>query len=494
MKILNKIFLFIMCFAVMWMFSGCGEAYKKECIYFNLGNVPETLDPQTAQNDNELIIVRNIYEGLLRKDKSGKIVNGVAEKYEKQGLTYTFNLRNKSQYYDGTKLTADDFVFAFKRAVSPETKAPFAERLKCIKNASLILEGKLSAEELGVFAPDDSTFTVVLDKEDDYFTDTLTTSVCMPCNRKFFKESKGKYGLERKYTLSNGSYFIGKWNSEDFGIRLYSNENYKGDFENMNASVFLSCNKEENISSLAQSNVVDMGFIETSEIKSAKSAKLSVKSAENKCIFLTIGKEFDLNTAKAFSYATGENVFKEVLENPVRSAESIYPAALLKGKSSANRQKEYDIEKAKELLFASVNKTEAKIFPASTLYYYDNETIKQISSLTVSHWQKNLSAFINIKPSDNYEQLKSELKTESLSFAVFPVKATGKNIEEYLKNFNIGSTSDYISAQNAVLNSHRIIPLAFDSTNIVYNKNITDFGFDEFNGYIDFSFIIKVAG
>ena len=491
MKFFKNIFLFVLIAAVSGVFTGCGKAYKKECIYFNLSAVPDTLDPQTAKDDNELLIIRNIYEGLLRKDKNGKIVSGAAESYEKQGLTYTFHLRKDSQYYDGTKLTAADFEFALKRAVLPETKAPFADRLKNIKNASLILSGKKSSDELGVSVKDERTLTVTLEEEDEYFLDTLTTSVCMPCNEKFFKESKGKYGLERKYTLSNGSYFVGKWNSEDFGIRLYTNENYKGDFENMNASVFLSCNTEESISSLANSNAVDMGFIETSEIKSAVSSGLSYKSAENKCIFLTIGKEYDQNCAKAFSYATGESVYKNALTSPVRKAVGIYPGALSLENAQIGQTSEYNIEKAKELLFNTVKGTENKAFPASTLYYFDDEIIKDISTLTVSHWQQNLSAFINIKPSDNYDQLKTELAALSLPFAIFPVKATGENIIEYLKNFGISDTSDYVSAQSNILKSGRIIPLAFDSTNIVYNKNITEFEFDSFNGYIDFSFVIK---
>ena len=203
-KLLNFISL-LLCGVILISLCSCGKAYLKECIYFNLSAEPVSLDPQTASDDNELLIVRNTFEGLLRKDKDGKITNGVAESYEKNGLTYTFRIKENSEYFDGTKLTAADFVFAFKRAVDPKTAAPFAERLKAVGNAKSILSGFSDKESLAVKAVDKYTLEITLDSEDEFFLDTLTTSVCMPCNEKFFNKSVGKYGLEKKYVLANGS-------------------------------------------------------------------------------------------------------------------------------------------------------------------------------------------------------------------------------------------------------------------------------------------------
>ena len=108
------------------------------------------------------------------------------------------------------------FVFAFRRAVLPETKAPFASRLFPIENAKEINEGKKSAETLGVSAPDSTTLIIKLSYEDGDFEEALTTSVAMPCNEKFFTESAGKYGLSSDHTLSSGSYNLTKWNKEAF--------------------------------------------------------------------------------------------------------------------------------------------------------------------------------------------------------------------------------------------------------------------------------------
>ena len=101
---------------ILTMFTGCSDT-KDAYIYFELPEVPLTLDPQTASTDSELLIIRNINEGLLRKNEKGEIVCGLAESYQKNGLTYTFTLRKNAKWARGEKITADDFVFAFKRAV-----------------------------------------------------------------------------------------------------------------------------------------------------------------------------------------------------------------------------------------------------------------------------------------------------------------------------------------------------------------------------------------
>lgn len=490
-KLLNFISL-LLCGVILISLCSCGKAYLKECIYFNLSAEPVSLDPQTASDDNELLIVRNTFEGLLRKDKDGKITNGVAESYEKNGLTYTFRIKENSEYFDGTKLTAADFVFALKRAVDPKTAAPFAERLKAVGNAKSILSGFSDKESLAVKAVDKYTLEITLDSEDEFFLDTLTTSVCMPCNEKFFNKSVGKYGLEKKYVLANGSYYIGRWNTDDFGIRLYKNNNYKGSFSALNASVFLSCNTEKSAPELIADQTVDMAFLKNGETESAKENGLKVKSCQNSLIVMTIGQEFSNDIALAISCATDRSVYEKLLPEGFEIADGIYPEIIKEGLNTdlPAYEREYNIEKAKKLISSAVKSTDDKVFPSATLYYYDDESIKSAVSAIVSHWQQNLSAFVNIKPSSNKDALMSDLKNQTLQFAVFPVKAKSSRPEEFLELFG-AEGSDLSSAQKKILTSNRIIPLAFSSVNAAYPENISNVFFDSSNGYIDFSFVIK---
>ena len=110
--------------------AACGDSYQDAIIYFEIPEKPYTVDPQTASADSELAIVANIFEGLLRKNESGAIVGGASKSFEYNNLTYTFKLREDIVWSNKEPLTAEDFVFAFRRAVSPEKKCGNAGRIR----------------------------------------------------------------------------------------------------------------------------------------------------------------------------------------------------------------------------------------------------------------------------------------------------------------------------------------------------------------------------
>ena len=75
-------------------------------------------------------------EGLLRKDKNGKSVAGLAEKWESttDGLKWTFHLRDGLKWSNGDPITAKDFKAGWLRALDSETKSGNANLLYPIKN------------------------------------------------------------------------------------------------------------------------------------------------------------------------------------------------------------------------------------------------------------------------------------------------------------------------------------------------------------------------
>jgi oligopeptide transport system substrate-binding protein len=172
MNLYKKIISIIISVIFLFSLTACDNT-EKAYIYFYMKEQPQTLDPQTAKTDEDLLIVRNIFEGLLRKDEKGKIVCGVAESYNLNGLTYTFKLKKDAIWSNEVPITAHDFVFAFKRAVKPETKSPFVKRLFTIKNAKAINKGKKDVNSLGVKALDTHTLQIILNENDKNFEETL---------------------------------------------------------------------------------------------------------------------------------------------------------------------------------------------------------------------------------------------------------------------------------------------------------------------------------
>lgn len=482
------------CFCVLFIISslcGCAQKYKESIIYFELLEKPHTLDPQTAYSDSELLIVRNIYEGLMRQDNQGSIVSGVAEKYLYKNLTYTFNLKEDADWSNGEQVTAYDFEYAFRRAVDPKIKAPFVSRLFAIKNAEQIASGNADLSTLGVEAVDATTLTITLCREDNDFLKTLTTSICMPCNKAFFETSIGKYGLDAECIISNGSYRLTKWNKDDFGIRIYKNEEYNGIFEAQNAAVFISCIDDETQVARLSDSQSDMAFISGEELKTADSAEIKTQKVQNICWLLTINKNFSSQVRYAFACAFSSDVYKNYLQNDYAAAKSIYPE-ILNINTDGIGLTPYNIEAAKDVMSAQIANMQDKKFPQSMLYYYNVSGAKELATSIVGHWQQNLSTFINIQGSDNLAVMQNELEQSTLDFALFPIMVKSDNFSEYAKNYApVSTASEPQILQQELLKNNNIIPVAYQTTNISYIPTLENVVVDDDNGYIDFSNIIK---
>lgn len=492
-RLVYRIISLIICFMMVFSLAACGDSESSSIVYFELNQKPDTLDAQLASTEQELLLVRNIYEGLLRQNQKGEIVSAAAENYSKDGLIYTFKLRKDAAWSTGEKLTAHDFVFAFRRAVDPETKAPFVKRLFSIKNAENIYYNGADKSSLGITALDDRTLKITLCREDEDFEKTLTTSIAMPCNEKFFKTTGGQYGIKAQYIISNGSYSITKWNREDVGIRIYRNSSYNGKFKALNRAVFFSLEDDSTPAERLRDNKVDIAFIDNSDINQFKNEDFDTLSFENICWFLSLGNDLSENLRKSFSLLTNSSLYKDKLPEGFRVADSIYPELLGPIDNAVGvGLTSYDANAAFSLYSSEIAHFEDKKLPSTTLTYYDNPSVKPIITSIVGHWQQTLSAFVNIAPYSENEHLIPQLTTHTLPMSVFCVNLSSGYVDEYLENFGINyDGSNLADTQAQILKSNHIIPLAFENTNIVYNKDLRNVTSTTLGGYIDFSFIEK---
>ena len=128
-----------------------------------VGPDPETIDPalNSAVDGGNMLL--HAFECLLIVDQDGKLAPGQAESWEtsEDGLTWTFHLREGLKWSDGTPLTANDFVYSWKRVCDPMVAAPYAETvLSMVAGYEDAIGGNLDA--LQVVAQDDLTLVVTL--------------------------------------------------------------------------------------------------------------------------------------------------------------------------------------------------------------------------------------------------------------------------------------------------------------------------------------------
>lgn len=226
--------------------ASCSSRGDNGTIYYSLKKCPSTLDPQYAGDTEAHIIINNTFEGLVRRSAEGKIIPGIAQSWtvSPDSLTYTFILNPDTEWYcpisiksefgedfykkfSSEKLTANDFVFAMQRAVSPATNSPSAHRLFIIENAAEIHAGNADVSSLSVSAPDSGTLVIKLTEPCADFLDRLTESVFMPCNEEFFNATGGRYGLSNRHMLCNGPFYVSSWDSEST-LTIRRNSYYAG--------------------------------------------------------------------------------------------------------------------------------------------------------------------------------------------------------------------------------------------------------------------------
>lgn len=178
-----KILRFLLFIPLLLILNGCsqGNSHKSNVVRINLGNDPTTLDPRAARDLQSIAVMKMLFEGLTRVGLSDQPELALANSVEISAdlKTFTFHLRD-SKWTSGQSVTAEDFVYAWKTALRPEFVTTQAFQLYLIKNAKLIKEGKLEADQLGARVLDPNTLLVELEYPTPYFLELLAQPIFFP--------------------------------------------------------------------------------------------------------------------------------------------------------------------------------------------------------------------------------------------------------------------------------------------------------------------------
>jgi oligopeptide transport system substrate-binding protein len=189
------------------------------------GAEPKGLDPHQASGDPENQILGDLMIGLYTEDVDGKPILGAADKVttSPDGLTWTFSIRNH-KWSDGKTVTAEDFVYSYRRILSPKIAAEYASILYPIKNALEVNTGKLPLEQLGVSAPNAKTFVIQLAHPAPYLPEMMThySTFALP---KHVVEKHALNWVKPGVMASNGPYMLAARRPNDH-IKLVKNPHF----------------------------------------------------------------------------------------------------------------------------------------------------------------------------------------------------------------------------------------------------------------------------
>jgi oligopeptide transport system substrate-binding protein len=172
---------------------------------------PPQLDGTRATDVSSSFVLGHIMEGLLRLDEHGDIAPGVAESWEIEPTRAVFHLRSNALWSDGQPVTAQDFVFGWRKVVDPATASEYAFIMYPIRNAEAISKGELKTETLGVRAVDDRTLEVEFQQPIAYFDKLATFKTYFPIRQDFYERRKDRYGADAEDLLFNGPFTLARW-------------------------------------------------------------------------------------------------------------------------------------------------------------------------------------------------------------------------------------------------------------------------------------------
>lgn len=390
---------------------GCGNGKKdvkadvsgSECIIGN-GAEPQSLDPAKIQGVPEHRINLALFEGLVTYDpETGTAAPGVAESWDisEDGMTYTFHLR-KTQWSDGTPITAKDFVDSWLRTLAPETASQYANMITLIvKGAEAYNSGKADASSVGIRAVDDATFEVQLTGPAPYATDVMAhyafNAVPMHAVKKF-----GADWIKPGNFVGNGPFVLESWAPQE-KITVVPNKNYwnKGDIH-LSRITFLPI--EESNTAFEKFKAGEMDWSagipvpRIDEVKKLPEYQVAPQLSTYYYVFnVKRGPLQDVRVRKALTMALDT---KEIVEKVTKAGQiptrSIVPP--MAGYTPAQGAA-YDPEGAKKLL-ADAGYPDGQGFPVMTVIYNTLEGHKLIAEYVQESWKRNLGIDVKIQ---NYE-------------------------------------------------------------------------------------------
>jgi oligopeptide transport system substrate-binding protein len=188
--------------------SPVGGSAQEVVLHRGNGAEVESLDPALADTSWEQWIIGDLMLGLFTEDASGNAILGAAENaaVSPDGKMWTFTLRD-SLWSDGTPVTAEDFVYAWRRTLDPKTAGKYGAILYAFKNAKAVAEGKLAPSQLGVRSEGTRTLILELEHPAPYLPELLAHNITYPVPRHVI-EAKGPAWTQPGNYVSNGPYVL----------------------------------------------------------------------------------------------------------------------------------------------------------------------------------------------------------------------------------------------------------------------------------------------
>jgi oligopeptide transport system substrate-binding protein len=213
-----------------------GAPAAEQVLRIAWGAEPASVDPGKATDTTSANVISALMDPLVKLNPdTGEPEPSLAESWDVEGPTVTFHLRDDATWTNGDPVTAQDFVYSWKRTLSPELAADYAYQLYGVKGAAEYngctkKDCSALADEVGVTAVDDYTLQVELTSEQPWFLQQVSHHSFLPVHQATV-EQFGDNWTDPENIVTNGPFMLESWDHEA-SLNMVKNPDYR-DAENV---------------------------------------------------------------------------------------------------------------------------------------------------------------------------------------------------------------------------------------------------------------------
>jgi oligopeptide transport system substrate-binding protein len=421
------------------------KAVAQEVTY-NLGTEPAAIDPAITTGIPEANIELQVFDGLTRIDNKNMPQPAIAKSWtiSADRKTYLFTLRD-AYWTNGTPVTAYDFEYAWKRALSPEIASEYAYQLyyvyggeafnKSIKVGSKYYVQAVDAKgnpltkkegdkdvpvpdlkkeidpskNIGVRALNAKTLKVYLQSPTVYFLNLTAFPTLMPVCKAVVSKND-KWASDVKTYVTNGPFRLTEWSHNEKMVFVKNPTYWDKDKVKLTKITYYMVEDESTALAMFQSGQLDAAAnVPVSELpKLVASGDAQILPYLGTYYYLVnvTKKPFnDVRVRKALLLAINRAGITQAITQggevpalayvPYGIADAV-PGSDFRKASQESFYKDNDIATAKALL-AAAGYPNGKGFPAFTLLYNTSNRHKSIAEAIQQMWKKNLGITCTLK-------------------------------------------------------------------------------------------------
>ncbi|MBQ9210735.1 MAG: peptide ABC transporter substrate-binding protein [Clostridia bacterium] len=415
---MKKFLSLLMCAVMLMTMVSLASADPAQEIVYALSNEPDGIDPGVTNNSFASPILENAFEGLVAySTENGSLIPGEAESWtiSEDGLTYTFTLREGLKWSDGTDHTAQDYVYAMKRILDPNTEAKYVDfLLGYVAGAeAYYADNSIGFDTVGVAAPDDRTVVFTLAAPAPYWIDILSMWTFRPVQEATIAANGERWTAAADTYVSNGPFRMAEINLGESFVLEKNPYYYDADAVKLEKITFrFISDLGTSLMAYENGDIDGMSSIPTTDMARLKAEdKGVVVSPSYGTVYYDINnakEPFDnVLVRKAFNLAVDRlAIIEDVVQTEAEPAYSFMaPGYVVNGEdlmdtaSDNGLSEEADVEAAREAL-AEAGYPNGEGFPEITLSYYSNETVGKVVEALARQLQDALNIKIKISNAD----------------------------------------------------------------------------------------------